>query len=220
MTKSTRIQKGDAERGKNYVEVGSMQLLPVDLRMLRTHVMSIPCITNLQVWVTMIMATLLFLWHDKFHILAAAAFQSAMFSIPDATKIVESLVLTVCGKVDKKWVYFWLYAVLLIYLYIIKWKGGYIFPQAQELHNPPSDGVYTTTICHTTLNRQIQELCKKVLQPRSNMKVGCQTYGGRQASYCLAIFGDADRDDLKMSARHSKKSKDAPTYSKDAAGSY
>ena len=36
----------------------------------------------------------------------------------------------------------------------------------------------------------------------------------------LAIFGEADRDDLKMSARHSKKSKDAPSYSKDAAGSY
>jgi hypothetical protein len=215
--------------GKNYVEVGSMQLLPVDLRMLRTHLLSTPCVTNLQVWVIIIMATLLFLRHDEFHIIAAAAFQSAMFSIPDATKIVESLVLTVCGKADKKWVYLRLYAdheypelcpvrPLLVYLYTIKWRGGYIFPSPQELHNPPSDGVYTTTICHATLNRQIQELCRKVLQPRSNMKVGCQTW--RKTGYCLAIFGDADRDDLKMSARHSKKSKDAPTYSKDAAGSY
>jgi hypothetical protein len=50
------------------------------------------------------------------------------------------------------------------------------------------------------------------------MKVGCQTW--RKTGYCLEIFGDANRDDLKMSARHSKKSKDAPTYSKDAAGSY
>jgi hypothetical protein len=88
------------KEGKTYVEVGSMQLLPVHMWMLRTHLLSTLCITYLQVWVTIIMATLLFLWHDEFHIIAAAAFQSAMFSIPDATKIVESLVLTVCGKVD------------------------------------------------------------------------------------------------------------------------
>jgi hypothetical protein len=121
-----------------------------------------------------------------------------MFSIPDATKIVESLVLQVCGKVDRKYIMLRLYAdheypelcpvwPLLIYLYAIKWKGGYIFPQPKELHNPPSDGVYyTTKICHTTLNKQVQELCKKVLQPRSNMKVGCQTW--RKTGYCLAIF--------------------------------
>jgi hypothetical protein len=217
------------KEGKNYVEIGSMQLLPVDLRMLRTHLLSTPSHTNLQVWVTIIVATVLFLRHDEFHIIAEAEFQSAMFSIPDATKIVESLVLTVCGKVDKKWIYLRLYAdheypelcpvrPLLIYLYAINWKGGFIFPQPQELHSPPSDGVFTTKICHATLNRQVQELCRKVLQPRSNMKVGCQTW--RKTGYCLAIFGEADRDDLKMSARHSKKSKDAPSYSKDAAGSY
>ena len=217
------------KEGKSYVEVGSMQLLPVDLRMLRTHLLSTPSVTNLQTWVTIIVATLLLLRHDEFHTIAEAEFQSAMFSIPDATKIVESLVLQVCGKVDRKWIMLRLYAdhqypelcpvrPLLVYLYAIKWKGGYIFPQQQELHKPPSDGVYTTTICHSTLNRQIQDLCRKVLQPRSNMKVGCQTW--RKTGYCLAIFGEADRDDLKMSARHSKKSKDAPSYSKDAAGPY
>jgi hypothetical protein len=50
------------------------------------------------------------------------------------------------------------------------------------------------------------------------MKVGCQTW--RKTGYCLAIFGEANRDDLEMSARHSKKSKDAPSYFKDATGSY
>ena len=42
----------------------------------------------------------------------------------------------------------------------------------------------------------------------------------RKTGYCLTIFGEADRDGLKMSGRHSKKSKDAPSYSKDATGSY
>jgi hypothetical protein len=137
-----------------------------------------------------------------------------MFSIPDATKIVKSLVLQeVCGKVDKKWVYLRLYAdheypelcpvcplPVLVYLYAINWKGGYIFPQpAQELHNPLSDGVYTVAICHSTLNQQVQELWRKVLRPCSNMKMGCQMW--RKTGYCLAIFGEANRDNLKMSVR-------------------
>jgi hypothetical protein len=191
-----------------------------------THQLSAPSVTNLQMWVTIIVATLLLL---QFHTIAGAEFQLAMFSLPNVTKIVESLVLQVCGKVDRKWIMLRLFAnhkypelcpvcPLLVYLYAIEWKGGCIFPPLQELHNPPSDGMYTTTICHSTLNKQTQDLCRKVLQPRSNMKAGCQMW--RKTGYCLAIFGEADREDLRMSARHSKKSKDAPSYSKDAAGSY
>jgi hypothetical protein len=176
------------KEGGNYLEVGSMQLLPVDLWMLWTHLVSMPSVTDLQIWVTIIVATLLLLPQDEFYTIAGAEFQSAMFSIPDATKIVESLVLqVVCGKVDKKWVMLRLYAnheypelcpvqPLLIYLYAINWKRGYVFPWPQELNNPPSDGVYTTKHFHSTLNKQVQDLCRKVLLPCSNMKVGCQTW--------------------------------------------
>jgi hypothetical protein len=157
---ATRINKRDAERGEKYVEVGNMQLLPVNLWMLQMPLLSMPSVTNLQILVTIIVATLLLLRHDEFHTIAGAEFQSAMFSIPDATKIVESLVLQVCGKADKKWIMLRLYAdyeypelcpvqPLLVYLYAIKWKVGYIFPQPQELHNTPSNGVYTTIICHS-----------------------------------------------------------------------
>jgi hypothetical protein len=41
----------------------------------------------------------------------------------------------------------------------------------------------------------------------------------RKTGYCIAIFGKANRDDLKGSARHSKKSRSAPVYEKDAAAS-
>jgi hypothetical protein len=74
---ATRIQKEMQKEGKNYLEVGSMQLLPVDLRMLRMHLLSMPSVTDLQIWVTIIVATLLLLRHDEYHTIAGAEFQSA-----------------------------------------------------------------------------------------------------------------------------------------------
>jgi hypothetical protein len=48
------------------------------------------------------------------------------------------------------------------------------------------------------------------------MKVGCQTW--RKTGYCSAISGEVNRNGLKISVWHSKKSKSAPSYSKHAAG--
>jgi hypothetical protein len=212
-----------------YIETGSMQLLPVDLRMLRTHLFSAPSITNLQTWVTIIFATLLLLRHDEFHSIHGEDFKPDLFSLPKATMTINSLVLQVFGKVDSTWVTLRLFSdnkypelcpnrPFLVYLYLIGWKGGNIFPTSKEICDPPADGIYKTTICHSVLNQHLQSLCKTVLIKRSNMMIGCQTW--RKTGYCVAIFGEADCDDLKMSARHSQKSKDSPSYSKDAAGSY
>jgi hypothetical protein len=35
---------------------------------------------------------------------------------------------------------------LMAYIYMIGWKGGFLFPSAKELANPPTDGVYKTCI--------------------------------------------------------------------------
>jgi hypothetical protein len=72
---ATRINKRVAERGENYVEVGSMPLLQVDLQMLQTHLLSTPSVTNLQICLTIIVAPLLLLWHDEFQTIAGAEFQ-------------------------------------------------------------------------------------------------------------------------------------------------
>ena len=52
---------------EGYKERGSMQLLPVDLRSLRTHLLSVPCLPNIRTWCTIIFATMLFLRYDEFH---------------------------------------------------------------------------------------------------------------------------------------------------------
>jgi hypothetical protein len=214
---------------EGYKEQGSMQLLPVDLRSLRTHLLSVPCLPNLRTWCTIIFATMLFLRYDEFHEVKGEHFLPELFSIPGLMQTIEHLAVHVFGKVDKQWIPLRLYAdnefpdlcpvrVLLIFLYLIDWKGGYIFPSDKELHNPPADGIYQTMVDYKNLTLATQEMVQKVCHRRKNMKVGCQTW--RKTTYCVAIFGAADRDNLKMSARHSQKSKDAPTYSKDAEALY
>lgn len=38
---------------------------------------------------------------------------------------------------------------LICYLYLIGWKGGFMFPSSDELANPPADGIYTTQMCES-----------------------------------------------------------------------
>ena len=66
--------------------------------------------------------------------------------------------------------------------------------------------------------KNIQHLAASALNERTILKNGFATF--RKEGYCLAIFGEANRDDLKKSARHSQYSKDLATYVKDAEGLY
>ena len=66
--------------------------------------------------------------------------------------------------------------------------------------------------------KNIQHLAASALIEKTNLKIGFATF--RKTGYCLAIFGEANRDDLKKSARHSQYSKDAATCAKDAEGLY
>ena len=66
--------------------------------------------------------------------------------------------------------------------------------------------------------KSIQHLAASALIGRSNLKIGFATFW--KTGYCLAIFGEANCDDLKKSARHSQYSKDLATYAKDAEGLY
>jgi hypothetical protein len=142
-----------------------------------------------------------FFCHDEFHTINGKDFKPDLFSIPMLTMTINSLVLAVYGTVDKTWVILRLFSdnkypelcpncPFLVYLYLLGWKGGNIFPTAKEIHDPPADGICTTTISHSTLNQQLQSLFQKVLLPRENMKIGCQTW--RKTGYCVAIFGEAD----------------------------
>ena len=66
--------------------------------------------------------------------------------------------------------------------------------------------------------KNIQHLPASALIERTNFKIGFATF--QKTGYCLAIFGEANCDDLKKSARHSQYSKDSATSAKDAEGLY
>ena len=155
-------------------------------------------------------------------------FVSSLFAIfPDGT---EHLGLLVCGKADKgvkkylKVVTDQEYpdldavGVSLMYLWLIEWKGGYLFPSSGEICSQPENGIYSTTICYTTTMKNIQNLAASALIERTNLKIGFAKFW--KTGYCLAIFGKAKNDDLKKSARHSQYCKDSATYAKDADGLY
>ena len=89
----------------------------------------------------------------------------------------------------------------------------------REICSQPDNGIYCTTICYTTIIKNIQHLAASALIERTNLKIGFATFQ-KTGYYCLAIFGEANRDDLKKSARHSQYSKDSATYAKDAEGLY
>ena len=213
--------------GKDYVEKGCSQLLPADVRRMHDNLMSAPCLANLQMWTIMLTATLLFLRWDEYHDIKGEDFKEELFHIPGTTKVVEELALAVKGKADSIWVTLKLVAdhlfpemcgprTLLLYLDAINWKGGYIFPSMKEINekmnDPNFDGIYTTHVDYEKFNKELQELVAKVL-PGRNLKIGSHTF--RKTGYCLAIFGNACHADLRKLARHSAKSKDAPSYEKD-----
>jgi hypothetical protein len=62
---------------------------------------------------------------------------------------------------------------LLVYAHLIGIKGGYLFPSAAELKNPPADGIYKTTIDYGVFMDHLQHLCELVLPARDDMKIGC-----------------------------------------------
>ena len=86
------------------------------------------------------------------------------------------------------------------------------------IHSQPDNGIYSTTISYATTMKTIQHLAASALIERTNLKIGFAIF--QKTGYCLAIFGEANHDDLKKSARHCQYSKDLATYAKDAEGLY
>lgn len=213
-------------KGLNYKEMGCTQLLPSDLRLLRNRLLSVPSLENLQFWVIIIVACKLFLRHDEFHDIDLDKFIPALFDIPSDR--VNSLAVEVFGKCDKEWLTVMLHAdnlytelcplrPLMVYMHLLGIKGGFLFPSASELKNPPKDGIFKTTICYATFMRQLKGLCEETLPPRPNFKVGAQTF--RKTGYLLAVFGDAQDHALMKSARH-KTVKNSLTYRREADALY
>ena len=210
-----------------YKENGSAQFLVEDVRKLLRRFLAAPCLANLQMSCIMLVAILMFLRHDEFHKIHSDEFIENEFHI--LSNSIEELVLKVKGKVDEEEVGLRLSADhefpdlcpirhLMVYMYLLSWKGGYLFPTQEEMENPPEDGIYKTTADYDGIMVHLIQVCGEVLGEQEGFKVG--THSFRKTGCLFAIFGQCNRDDLKPSMRHSKKSKDTSTYVSDADALY
>jgi hypothetical protein len=104
---------------------------------------------------------------------------------------------------------------LLAYIYMIGWKGGYLFPTSKEMANPPVDGVYKTCISAKELRAEVGKILVAVL--------GCSSYKlahnfTQTTAYLIAIFrsvGPPNMGAITQAAGHSNDS-DRFRYSRDA----
>jgi len=225
---SMRQRKKD---GANYREEGVTQLLPIDLRDLRSRLLSSQSIVDLQTWTIIIVSSCLLLRHDEFHSLCVDSFDQGLSCILENRLV--SLAVKIQGKTDQQEVLLRLFAdddnpdlcpvrALSVYCYLIGIKDGYIFPSSIELvgdkngEKRVTDGIFKTTICYSTFNDILKSLTKIALRPRrGGVKVGSHTF--RKTGYLLAYWGGASDVELMQTARHKTQSI-IPTYKKDAAG--
>jgi hypothetical protein len=209
-----------------YKEHGSSQLLPSDIRILNNNLLSSGTIVGLQTWVIVISAIKQAWRHDDFYDMCLEKFLPQHFQI--RRDLLSALALQVFGKADKQWIPQKLHAdneypelcpcrPLLIYMHIIGIKGGYLFPSESELFDPPADGIYKTTINYQTFLESFKELCHRILPPRKDLKIGCQTF--RKSFYVVAVFGGGEESDVRMSARHASP-RNSEKYRQDAMTCY
>jgi len=77
--------------GANHHEEGASQLLPSDLRDLRTKLVNSQSIIELQTWTIIIVSVCLFLRHDEFHDINVEQFDPNLFVIKDDRLVLLAL---------------------------------------------------------------------------------------------------------------------------------
>jgi hypothetical protein len=87
-----------------YEEQGCSQLLPSDVPWLRTYYVGQNTIVCLQYWCILVVAILLALQHDEFHLINHTSFIPVLFEI--TREQIDCLVLRIMGKTDKRYVTF------------------------------------------------------------------------------------------------------------------
>ena len=128
--------------GAGYIEKGDSQLLPSDLRALRTHLLSTTDLIGLQTWTIVLLGCKLFLRPDEVLSLSVDSVPKKLVVVVDGH--VHSITFTVMGKADKKPVNLVAWAdddypdmcpvrTLLVYLHAAGIKKGWLFPKAAEL---------------------------------------------------------------------------------------
>ena len=106
--------------------------------------------------------------------------------------------------------------ILMAHLYLIGWKGGYLFPTEAEIRNPPADGIYKTHMTEAQMLDYFKVLYKTVLGREEKIDL----HGFRKTAYLLLIFGGCLHIASLMLAANHKCAKVANRYLQDALALY
>ena len=204
----------------SHIVRGACHLLPSHVRQIRNYAASSNDIFWMEIYVLLLMSIELFLRKMEYTSLTLENFNQNMFVMSDDF-VVEALNLKVKGKKKRKkkkkatndnypcWrtLYIWgddqypdvdLKRHLMAFLYCIGWKGGTLFPTKRELHNPPSDGIYTTTMSEDDLYYALKYVTKTVLKRDDRLT----SHSGRKSGYLWNRIRGANAHQLMTAACH------------------
>ena len=212
---------------------GSCHILPSDLRDIREYAKSSNDVLTMEIFTVLLMSVDLFLRKCEYSSLNEKNFNTKLFLLTDRFDP-DALNISVKGKRTQTkerrdesetyacWRKLWIFGDdqtpdldlkrhLLAFLYCIGWKGGFLFPTAAELDNPPADGVYKTCIDETTLVDSLKELFKTICKREDKLNSHC----GRKTGYLFACLRGATMEQAMLAAAH-KVVETAKKYMRDA----
>ena len=145
-----------AKDGANWVEKGDTQLLPCDLRAIRTYLLSNNGIIGVQSWTIALLAVKLFLRPDEVLSIRMDDVLDNLIIRKDGH--VHSVTINVMGKSDKQNVALQAIAdddnpdfcpvrMLLVYVHLCGIKKGWLFPAAKELIGEKGEGKGAALCC-------------------------------------------------------------------------
>ena len=89
----------------------------------------------------------------------------------------------------------------LVYIYVSKIKGGFLFPSKVELNNPSTDVIFVTQVSYGVMRECVASLVKGVMGLSGEaFKVGLHLL--QKTAYLFGIWGNADVAILAKSAGH------------------
>ena len=208
----------NSKDGSTYLSRGDSPLTPWELLDIRQKLLSSNSLSDLQVWLMILLACRMFLRHEELASLKFESFNKDISIVkPDCN--VEALAIQVFGKSDRAPVILQIWRDdinpelcpikhLLVYVYLLGASSGYLFPKKEEFHK---GGECTTFMSYDSFQSIFQGLCKGLI-PRDGP---FGSHSCRKTAYLLAIWGNGNIGDIMMGARH-KTIAHSMTYQRDA----
>ena len=207
-----------------HISRGNAQLYPSEVRRICEYCLASNDITGLQLVVLILMGIKMYLRSKELLDLSDKNVVEELFLVKKNG--VCALAFKVNGKSDQEWIHMYLRVDkshphfcpvwhLLVYLDAIGWKGGFLFPNAAELKDPPKDGIFKTQMQYPTLHLKFKNLFYGAPLKRDSerSRLGCHSL--RKTGYLFAIFGGGNVLHIMKEARHKTHSV-ALTYVQDA----